>query len=106
MATNGSARTRQRLQRPAEPSAWRAEAGKAQIKAAPGRDIMLFGSGAVASKLTELGLIDEYTFIVGPVLLGAGRQLIAGVPNHVRLELLEAKPSAAGNVLLRYARKE
>jgi dihydrofolate reductase len=74
------------------------------LKQGPGRDVMLFGSGAVVSKLSELGLIDEYTFIVGPVLLGAGRQLITGVPNHVKLELLEARPSAAGNVLLRYAR--
>jgi dihydrofolate reductase len=74
------------------------------LKAQPGRDIMLFGSGAVASRLTELGLIDEYTFIVGPLLLGAGKQLVAGVPNHTKLELLEARPSAAGNVLLRYAR--
>jgi dihydrofolate reductase len=74
------------------------------LKAAPGRDIMLFGSGAVASKLTELGLIDEYTFIVGPLLLGAGKPLVTGVPHHTKLELLEAKPSAAGNVLLRYAR--
>jgi riboflavin biosynthesis pyrimidine reductase len=65
---------------------------------------MLFGSGTVASKLTELGLIDEYTFIVGPLLLGAGKPLVTGVPNHTKLELLEAKPSAAGNVLLRYAR--
>ena len=74
------------------------------LKREAGRDIMLFGSGTVASTLSALGLIDEYTFIVGPLLLGAGRQLITGVPHHVKLELLEAKPSAAGNVLLRYAR--
>ena len=74
------------------------------LKREPGRDIMLFGSGSVASRLSELGLVDEYTLIVSPVLLGAGKSLIAGVPNHVKLELLEAKPSAAGNVLLRYAR--
>jgi dihydrofolate reductase len=87
-----------RLLREIEPGAIEA------LKAQPGRDIMLFGSGTVASKLTELGLIDEYTFIVGPLLLGAGKPLVAGVPNHTKLELLEAKPSAAGNVLLRYAR--
>lgn len=73
------------------------------LKASPGRDIMLFGSGTVVSKLTELGLVDEYTLIVSPVLLGGGAPLVAGVPRHTKLALLEAKPSAAGNVLLRYA---
>jgi hypothetical protein len=37
--------------------------------------------------------------------LGGGRNLIQGVPERVPLELLEAKPYASGNLMLRYARR-
>lgn len=74
------------------------------LKEAPGKGIMLFGSGSVASQLTEHGLVDEYHFIVGPVLLGSGRPLISGVPKTARLELLECRQYPSGNVLLRYGR--
>ena len=73
------------------------------IKAEPGRDIMVFGSGSVVSQLAEHGLIDEYQLVVSPILLGDGRQLIRGLPRSVSLELLEAKAYPSGNVMLRYA---
>jgi len=73
------------------------------LKKQPGPDMLVFGSGSIASLLTEHGLIDEYRFIVGPVLLGGGRPLISGVPKSSRLDLLEAKTYPSGNVMLRYA---
>ena len=73
------------------------------MKKQPGPDLLIFGSGSIASLLTEHGLIDEYRFIVGPVLLGRGRPLISGVPKSLRLDLLEAKTYPSGNVMLRYA---
>ena len=73
------------------------------LKREPGSDIMVFGSGSVVSRLTELGLVDEYQLLVSPLLLGAGRPLIDGVARRVPLELLEATPSKTGNVKLRYA---
>lgn len=74
------------------------------MKQQPGGDIMIFGSGSIVSQLTEHGLIDEYRFVVGPILLGAGRSLLSGVPKSLRLDLLEAKEYQSGNVMLRYAR--
>lgn len=74
------------------------------LKAQPGKDIMIFGSGSVVSQLTQHGLIDEYQFIVGPLVLGSGRQLITGVPQSLKLDLLEARAYPSGNVKLRYAR--
>jgi dihydrofolate reductase len=73
------------------------------MKKQPGPDMLIFGSGSIASQLTEHGLIDEYRFVVGPVLLGSGRPLISGVPKSSRLDLLEAKTYPSGNVMLRYA---
>jgi dihydrofolate reductase len=75
------------------------------LKAQPGKTIMLFGSGSVVSRLTDLGLIDEYQFVVCPVLLGGGRQLVSGLSCRSSLELLEARPSTSGNVMLRFAPK-
>ncbi|HET7232664.1 MAG TPA: dihydrofolate reductase family protein [Longimicrobium sp.] len=74
------------------------------IKSQPGNDIMIFGSGSIVSQLTEHGLIDEYQFIVGPILLGSGKMLVSGVPSTLRLELAEAKAFPSGNVRLRYTR--
>jgi len=75
------------------------------LKQAPGKDLILFGSGTLVSQLTQHGLIDEYQFIVGPLLLGGGRSLVQGLSERVPLELLEAKPYASGNLMLRYARR-
>jgi dihydrofolate reductase len=74
------------------------------IKSVPGADIMIFGSGQIVSRLTTLGLIDEYHLIVSPLLLGGGKTLINGVTSRVALDLLEAKRYDSGNVMLRYAR--
>jgi len=75
------------------------------LKQAPGKDMIVFGSGSLVSQLSEHGLIDEYQFVVGPLLLGAGRSLVRGLSTRVPLELLEARPYPSGNVMLRYARR-
>ena len=74
------------------------------LKRQPGMDMMIFGSGSIASQLTQHGLIDEYQLIVSPILLGGGRCLISNVAKSLRLDLLEARPYPSGNVKLRYAR--
>jgi dihydrofolate reductase len=77
----------------------------AAIKRQPGKDIIVFGSGSIASLLTQHDLIDEYQFVVSPIVLGSGKLLISDVTKNLRLNLLEAKPYPSGNVMLRYARK-
>ena len=44
-----------------------------KMKEAPGKDILIFGSGTIVSALTKLGLVDEYRLIVNPVILGEGK---------------------------------
>jgi dihydrofolate reductase len=90
-----------RLVRDAEPAAIDA------LKKEPGSDqIMIFGSGQIVSRLTALGLIDEYHLIVSPLLLGAGKPLVSGVASRVPLDLLDVKRYDSGNVMLRYARRK
>ncbi len=75
------------------------------MKSAPGKEMIIFGSGSIVSQLTRHGLIDEYQFAVCPILLGSGLPLLSGVPKPSRLDLLEAKALPSGDVMLRYARR-
>lgn len=72
-----------------------------RLKEQPGVDMMIFGSGSVVSQLTKLALVDEYQFVVNPILLGDGRPLIQGAA-RLKVKLLEGKPLKSGNVMLRY----
>ena len=74
------------------------------MKSQPGKDMIIFGSGTIVSQLTQHGLIDEYQFVVCPILLGSGRPLLSNVSKNLRLDLLEAKQYPSGDVLLRYTR--
>lgn len=73
------------------------------MKRGAGKDMILFGSGSIVSQLAGQGLIDEYQFVVSPVLVGNGRHMTASLAAAARLTLLESKPYPSGNVMLRYA---
>jgi dihydrofolate reductase len=77
-----------------------------ELKRRPGKDLLIFGSGSIVSQLSELGLIDEYRFVVCPVLLGKGQPLLGEMPERVSLKLVEAKPFRSGNVMLTYKRAD
>ena len=75
------------------------------MKAGPGKDMIVFGSGSLVAQLTEHGLIDEYVLVVNPILLGGGRPLLSGLSARVPLELRQATDFRSGHVLLRYGRR-
>jgi dihydrofolate reductase len=75
------------------------------MKRQPGKDMILFGSGSIVSALTRHGLIDDYTVVVAPVLLGSGRSWLDGLAEPARLELVEEKRYRSGNVKLHYVRR-
>ncbi len=72
------------------------------MKASPGKDIAIFGSGTIVAAFARQGLIDEYRFIVNPVVLGAGKTLFATAPDRHKLRLLGTREFSSGNVLSRY----
>ncbi|PRY23306.1 dihydrofolate reductase family protein [Pseudosporangium ferrugineum] len=66
---------------------------------------VLLGSGALATELDRLDLIDEYRLLVHPMIAGHGPKLHeGGLPATRRLELLSAKPFRNGVVALHYRR--
>ena len=77
-----------------------------RMKEEPGKDMIMFGSGSIVSQLTECGLIDEYRFVVSPLILGDGRPLLGDVSRSLSLDLLEARAYPSGNVMLRYAKAQ
>ena len=65
---------------------------------------MIFGSGEIVSLLTQHGLVDEYTFVISPLLLGEGILPIHGVTKRLPLKLLDCKTFPTGCVRLHYAK--
>lgn len=61
----------------------------------------------IASQLIELGLVDEYRFVVGPIVAGEGRRLLEAVslPEKLQLKLVESKNFKSGCVALRYLKQ-
>ncbi len=77
-----------------------------ELKKGKGSDMIIFGSGSIVSQLTEAGLIDEYHFIIDPVVLGKGRTMFAGVNNRFSLVLTSSRSFGNGNVLMKYHRRD
>src|SRR5271165_1421629 len=77
-----------------------------KLKREPGKNILV-GGVDIPSQLTELGLIDEYRFVVMPILAGEGRRLFEGIslPERLRLKLVESKVFKSGCVALRYLKQ-
>jgi len=77
-----------------------------KLKQEPGKNIVV-GGVDVPSQLMELGLIDEYRFVIAPIIVGEGRRLFEGVnlPEKYRLKLVESKTFESGCVALRYLKQ-
>jgi dihydrofolate reductase len=71
-----------------------------KLKAMPGRDMLLAGSGQLFNAMMEENLIDLYRFMVHPVLLGKGKRLFAHGFDQTNLELTDVKRFATGIVVL------
>ena len=66
------------------------------------KDICVFGGGRLVTELLDLGLLDELTVSVIPVVLGAGLPFFGRLERQRRLALVECRPFPSGIVLLTY----
>jgi len=73
-----------------------------KLKQQPGQDILVFGSGELVQTLMQHDLIDEYRFMVYPVMLGSGRRLFGDEIGKKVLKLIETKTFSSGIVVLSY----
>jgi dihydrofolate reductase len=81
----------------------RGDVGQAvrRLKEEPGERLWV-GGVTLPLALADLGLIDEYEFLVQPVLAGHGPTLLAGLRERIDLELVDRREFRSGAVALRY----
>lgn len=72
-----------------------------QLKCEPGKGLFV-GGVKLPLALAELGLIDEYEFLVQPRLAGHGPTLLAGLSTYIDLKLVNRREFGSGAVALRY----
>ena len=73
-----------------------------KLKEMPGPDMTILGSGTIVAQLAQAGLIDEYQFVVNPVVLGQGRTMFEGLPEKLALRLTQSRAFGNGNAFLCY----
>ena len=73
-----------------------------KMKKEAGDNMVLMGSGQIVSQLTQEGLIDEYQFVVHPIVLGKGRTLFEGVTKKLNLKRTKSRTFGNGNTFLCY----
>jgi len=77
-----------------------------RLKHEQGKNILV-GGVSIPSQLIELGLVDEYHFVVQPIIAGEGRRLLEGISlqEKLKLKLVESKILKSGCVALRYLKR-
>jgi dihydrofolate reductase len=76
----------------------------AELRAVPGADLHIMGSGELIQSLGRLNLVDEYVLSIHPLVLGSGRRLFSdGFPLST-LRLVDVTPSSTGVLIATYRR--
>ena len=68
------------------------------LKAAGGKDMVVFGGGTICNSLIRERLVDEYRLTVHPVALGDGIPLMHGLPEPQRLRMIGSTVYADGSI--------
>jgi len=72
-----------------------------QLKQEPGKGLLV-GGVKLPLALAELGLIDEYEFVVHPRVAGHGPRLFAGLSKHIDLRFVSRLEFGSGAMAMRY----
>jgi dihydrofolate reductase len=67
-----------------------------------GMTVLVSGGPGLGSSLAQLGLVDEYHFLVQPIVAGRGPRLLEGIDRRLDLRLAETRTLKSGVVVLRY----
>lgn len=73
-----------------------------ELKAKPGRDLLVQGSGALVQWLLERDLVDELNLLIYPVLLGDGLRLFPARGQTHDLELVRSRATPSGATIQTY----
>ena len=73
-----------------------------KLKGQPGKNMYVVGGATLVASLLNEDLIDELRLIVHPIILGKGLALFGGVKKRLALDLVQAKPTESGRVIVTY----
>ena len=74
----------------------------AKLKQRPGKDILIEGSATLVRALLQADLIDEFRFMLHPVIAGSGKRFFQDGTDLTKLKLVESRPISVGIILLSY----
>ena len=74
----------------------------ARLREEPGKDIVILGSGELIRSLMRQNLIDQYTLLITPLVLGAGRRLFADGGPFALLRLVSSVTTGTGVIAAIY----
>lgn len=74
----------------------------AGLKAQPGKDFLVMGSGVLVQTLMKHNLVDLYVLLIHPLVLGSGRRLFPEGSPFAALRLVESKTTPTGVVITTY----
>ena len=77
-----------------------------RLKESTGPNITILGSGSIVSQLASNGLIDTFSLMLDPVVLGSGTSLFNGIPGKMDLRLIRSKAFKSGVLLVEYEVKK
>jgi dihydrofolate reductase len=77
----------------------------AKLKREDGNDIVAYGGASFAQSLIELDVVDDYRFLIHPVILGSGLPVFTKAKGLMKLELVEEHRFPKGAVAHVYTRK-
>jgi dihydrofolate reductase len=72
------------------------------LKAQPGRDLHIMGSGELIQSLMGRGLVDEFMLMIHPLVLGSGRRLFADGGPATNPRLVDTQTATTGVVIATY----
>jgi dihydrofolate reductase len=72
-----------------------------ELRARPGKDIVILGSGKLVRSLMPHGLIDNFSLLIHPLVLGAGQHLFP-TDWYADLELIDTRQSKTGVIMANY----
>jgi dihydrofolate reductase len=70
-----------------------------KLKQQPGQDILIFGSASLVQSLMEADLVDEYRFLVHPIIMGSGKRFFRDEMVATKLKLVKTKTLNSGVIL-------
>jgi dihydrofolate reductase len=73
-----------------------------KLKATPGKNMTILGSGSLVTQFSNAGLIDVYQVMIDPVAIIKGKTLFDGLQDDLNLTLTDARTFTSGTILATY----